>query len=399
MDSAIDWVTRMLEAIRKRLTLLFSISFFLVLLVILIGVYVTNAQLLNQMELNQLKSVSNRDLFERIEHGEDRFVRNPVYFQLLDASGQERYASLPDDISRKALRKIRDSGEETENIKVDDHHFLVYQRDTDEGKVLLLKDVSATADTLQRLIAVLASIAVFATLVLTLIGYWLAGRAVVPVQQAFDRQRRFTSDASHELRTPLTIVYSGAELLESEPLSAEGQTILEDIKAETAGMQHLVADLLLLAREGQSSPKQELDLSNLVQKTIERFQHAYPNRVIETSITPNLQMKGDAYQLNRLLTVFLENALVYSDDMIHVSLDRTATERQLMIRDHGIGIPVAQQTKIFERFYRGDHSRHGTGTGLGLSIAQSIVEQHGGRISVDSTPGAGTRFIIHFPIL
>lgn len=389
----------MLESIRKRLTLLFSGSFFLVLVLILIGVYVTNAQLLNRMELNQLKGVSDRDIFERIEHGEDQFIRNPIYFQLLDGSGNERYASLPPDVESKTLRRFLSSNDTTKQVEWDDRHFLLYQRSTEEGRLLLMKDISPTEDTLQRLIAVLAGIAVLATIVLTLVGYILAGRAVIPVQQAFDRQRRFTSDASHELRTPLTIVYSGIELLEAESLSNEGRTILEDIKAETAGMQYLVSDLLLLAREGQPSPKQEVDLSSLVQKTVERFQHAYSDRVIHASIAPNLRMKGDAHQLNRLLTVFLENALVYSDEAIDVSLEETATERQLTIQDRGIGIASNQQTKIFERFYRGDHSRHGTGTGLGLSIAQSIVEQHGGTISIDSTLGEGTRFIIHFPTL
>ncbi|MCY1689612.1 HAMP domain-containing sensor histidine kinase [Exiguobacterium sp. SL14] len=389
----------MLESIRKRLTILFSGSFFLVLVLILIGVYVTNAQLLNRMELNQLKGVSDRDIFERIEHGEDQFIRNPIYFQLLDGSGNERYASLPPDVESKTIRRFMSSNDTTKQVEWDDRHFLLYQRSTEEGRLLLMKDISPTEDTLQRLIAVLAGIAVLATIVLTLVGYILAGRAVIPVQQAFDRQRRFTSDASHELRTPLTIVYSGIELLEVESLSNEGRTILEDIKAETAGMQYLVSDLLLLAREGQPSPKQEVDLSSLVQKTVERFQHAYSDRVIHASIMPDLHLKGDAHQLNRLLTVFLENALVYSDEAIDVSLEETATERQLTIQDHGIGIASDQQTKIFERFYWGDHSRHGTGTGLGLSIAQSIVEQHGGTISIDSTLGEGTRFIIHFPTL
>ncbi len=389
----------MLESIRKRLTLLFSGSFFLVLVLILIGVYVTNAQLLNRMELNQLKGVSDRDIFERIEHGEDQFIRNPIYFQLLDGSGNERYASLPPGVEMKTLRRFLSSNDTTKQVEWDDRHFLLYQRSTEEGRLLLMKDISPTEDTLQRLIAVLAGIAVLATIVLTLVGYILAGRAVIPVQQAFDRQRRFTSDASHELRTPLTIVYSGIELLEAESLSNEGRTILEDIKAETAGMQYLVSDLLLLAREGQPSPKQEVDLSSLVQKTVERFQHAYSDRVIHASIASDLRMKGDAHQLNRLLKVFLENALVYSDEAINVSLEETATERQLTIQDRGIGIASDQQTKIFERFYRGDHSRHGTGTGLGLSIAQSIVEQHGGTISIDSTLGEGTRFIIHFPTL
>lgn len=389
----------MLDSIRKRLTLLFSGSFFLVLVLILIGVYVTNAQLLNRMELNQLKGISDRDIFERIEHGEDQFIRNPIYFQLLDDSGNERYESLPPDVESKTLRRFLRSDDTTKQVDWDDRHFLLYQRGTEEGRLLLMKDISPTEDTLQRLIAVLAGIAVLATIVLTLVGYILAGRAVIPVQQAFDRQRRFTSDASHELRTPLTIVYSGIELLEAESLSNEGRTILEDIKAETAGMQYLVSDLLLLAREGQLSPKQEVDLSSLVQKTVERFQHAYSDRIIHASIAPDLHMKGDAHQLNRLLTVFLENALVYSDKVIDVSLEETTTERQLTIQDRGIGIASDQQTKIFERFYRGDHSRHGTGTGLGLSIAQSIVDQHGGTISIDSTLGEGTRFIIHFPTL
>ncbi|MDQ6468433.1 HAMP domain-containing sensor histidine kinase [Exiguobacterium acetylicum] len=389
----------MLDSIRKRLTLLFSGSFFFVLVLILIGVYVTNAQLLNRMELNQLKGVSDRDIFERIEHGEDQFIQNPIYFQLLDDSGNERYESLPPDVESKTLRRFLRSDDATKQVDWDDRHFLLYQRSTEEGRLLLMKDISPTEDTLQRLIAVLAGIAVLATIVLTLVGYILAGRAVIPVQQAFDRQRRFTSDASHELRTPLTIVYSGIELLEAESLSNEGRTILEDIKAETASMQYLVSDLLLLAREGQLSPKQEVDLSSLVQKTVERFQHAYSDRIIHASIAPDLHMKGDAHQLNRLLTVFLENALVYSDKVIDVSLEETTTERQLTIQDRGIGIASDQQTKIFERFYRGDHSRHGTGTGLGLSIAQSIVDQHGGTISIDSTLGEGTRFIIHFPTL
>ncbi|WP_290774409.1 MULTISPECIES: cell wall metabolism sensor histidine kinase WalK [unclassified Exiguobacterium] len=389
----------MLDSIRKRLTLLFSGSFFFVLVLILIGVYVTNAQLLNRMELNQLKGVSDRDIFERIEHGEDQFIQNPIYFQLLDDSGNERYESLPPDVESKTLRRFLRSDDTTKQVDWDDRHFLLYQRSTEEGRLLLMKDISPTEDTLQRLIAVLAGIAVLATIVLTLVGYILAGRAVIPVQQAFDRQRRFTSDASHELRTPLTIVYSGIELLEAESLSNEGRTILEDIKAETASMQYLVSDLLLLAREGQLSPKQEVDLSSLVQKTVERFQHAYSDRIIHASIAPDLHMKGDAHQLNRLLTVFLENALVYSDKVIDVSLEETTTERQLTIQDRGIGIASDQQTKIFERFYRGDHSRHGTGTGLGLSIAQSIVDQHGGTISIDSTLGEGTRFIIHFPTL
>lgn len=389
----------MLDSIRKRLTLLFSGSFFFVLVLILIGVYVTNAQLLNRMELNQLKGISDRDIFERIEHGEDQFIQNPIYFQLLDDSGNERYESLPPDVESKTLRRFLRSDDTTKQVDWDDRHFLLYQRSTEEGRLLLMKDISPTEDTLQRLIAVLAGIAVLATIVLTLVGYILAGRAVIPVQQAFDRQRRFTSDASHELRTPLTIVYSGIELLEAESLSNEGRTILEDIKAETASMQYLVSDLLLLAREGQLSLKQEVDLSSLVQKTVERFQHAYSDRIIHASIAPDLHMKGDAHQLNRLLTVFLENALVYSDKVIDVSLEETTTERQLTIQDCGIGISSDQQTKIFERFYRGDHSRHGTGTGLGLSIAQSIVDQHGGTFSIDSTLGEGTRFIIHFPTL
>lgn len=387
----------MLEMIRKRLTLLFSGTFLLLLILILVGVYFTTARLLDQTELTQLKNISNRDVFERIEHGEDGLTPNPIYFQVLDETGAEQYSSLPDDLTEGTVQRFVSSAQETEKVTVEDHHFLLYQRNTNEGSIVLLKETSATRDTLQRLIAVLSGIAVLSTLILMGISYVLAGRAVQPVQQAFDRQRRFTSDASHELRTPLTILYSGIELLEAEPLSREGQTILDDLKAETTSMQLLVADLLLLARGGQAVTLQSVDFSTLVSKTAERFAHTLSNRTLRIEIEPNLSIKGDANQLTRLLMVFLENASVYSDGAIEVRLFKAPGEVQLTIADEGIGIPKSDQAKIFERFYRGDHARHGTGTGLGLAIASSIADAHNASIEVDSGPNEGTRFTIHFP--
>ena len=389
----------MLETIRKRLTLLFSGTFLLLLILILVGVYFTTARLLDQTELNQLKSVSDRDLFERIEHGEDRLIRNPIYFQIMNPDGSVRYTSLPDDLPAKTLQRFMTADEETQKVEFDDRHYLLYQRDNDEqGMIVLMKDISATQDTLQRLIAMLAGITILSTLVLMGLSYVLAGRSVVPVQQAFDRQRRFTSDASHELRTPLTILYSGIELLETEPLSTEGKTILSDLKAETASMQYLVSDLLLLAREGQPGSMSPIDLSTLVTQTSERFKHTLVDRTLALSVAPNLLIKGDPNQLIRLLTIFLENAAAYSDANIEVYLQQTSTDVRLTIADHGIGIPPENYDKIFERFFRGDHSRHGTGTGLGLAIAKSIADAHQATIFVESTPETGTRFTILFPI-
>lgn len=388
----------MLETIRKRLTLLFSGTFLLLLILILVGVYFTTARLLDQTELNQLKSVSDRDLFERIEHGEDRLIRNPIYFQIMDPDGSVRYTSLPDDLPAKTLQRFVTADEETQKIEFDDRHYLLYQRDNDEqGMIVLMKDISATQDTLQRLIAMLAGITILSTLVLMGLSYVLAGRSVVPVQQAFDRQRRFTSDASHELRTPLTILYSGIELLEAEPLSTEGKTILSDLKAETASMQYLVSDLLLLAREGQPGSMSTVDLSTLVTQTSERFKHTLVDRTLSLSVAPNLFVKGDPNQLIRLLTIFLENAAAYSDADIEVQLQQTSTNVRLTIADSGIGIPPENHDKIFERFFRGDHSRHGNGTGLGLAIAKSIADAYDATISVESAPQSGTCFTILFP--
>jgi len=93
-----------------------------------------------------------------------------IYVQLLDGSGNERYASLPPDVESKTLRRFLSSNDTTQQVKWDDRHFLLYQRSTEEGRLLLMKDSSPTEDTLQRLIAVLAGIAVLATVVLTLVG-------------------------------------------------------------------------------------------------------------------------------------------------------------------------------------------------------------------------------------
>ena len=132
----------MLETIRKRLTLLFSGTFLLLLILILLGVYFTTARLLDQTELNQLKSVSDRELFERIEHGEDRLIRDPIFFQILDSDGAERYARLPDDLSKKTIDRFVSSDTETQKLELEDRHFLLYQRNTDEnGLIVLMKDM------------------------------------------------------------------------------------------------------------------------------------------------------------------------------------------------------------------------------------------------------------------
>ncbi|WP_114572111.1 sensor histidine kinase [Exiguobacterium flavidum] len=388
----------MFEPVRRRLTLLYTGTFLLLLLAILGTLYFSTEHLLSRMESRQLESIADRELFERIEHGENTSGADTIYFEIRNPEGRILFSSLPDFAESEALDRFARSDDAFTEQEWSGRNILLHKRESDDRTVLLLKNVTPTKETLNQLILLLVAIAIVATVLLTAIGYFLAGRTVRPIQAAFERQRQFTSDASHELRTPLTIVYSGIELLETEPLTEEGRLVLKDVKSETETMQSLISDLLLIAREGQSTRMTRISLSESVLRAAERFRHVLPaGHHLELSIEPSIHIMGDDQQIGRLVHVFLENAVQYSDGgVIHISL----TDEEgpsLRVTDTGIGIDEKDTPRLFDRFYRGDHARHGSGSGLGLAIAKTIANNHGATIGVESVHGQGTTFTVRFP--
>lgn len=220
----------------------------------------------------------------------------------------------------------------------------------------------------------------------------------------------FVANVSHEFKTPLTAIQGFAETLLAGALDdpRNNRHFLEIIRNHAIRLARLTNDLLKLARI--EAGKLEVEFSSVgLMELIEACADTSllkANRkqiTLEIVVPPRLPaVRGDAGLLRDVLQNLLDNAIQYTPTGGHVRVTAQARERDavVIVEDTGIGIPLADQERIFERFYRVDaaRSREAGGTGLGLSIAKHIVEAHGGKLWVDSAIGEGSKFSFSIPL-
>jgi heavy metal sensor kinase len=287
-------------------------------------------------------------------------------------------------------------------------------------------------------------------LLASVLGYWLSGRALAPVNRIIetagligaqnlssrleipkprDELRRltetlnamlarieasfksitqFTADASHDLRTPVAVIRATAEITLRKPRAQEEyRRALSTILETSVDTSELLENLLTLARADAGAAGMEmrtLDLAAHVQKARERAALLGLEKALDiTATTPRepVWVKADAIAIDRLLLILLDNAVKYSPSggRCEIALSQSETHAEITVRDSGEGIPSAELKNIFDRFYRVDRvrSRNTGGAGLGLAIARWIAEMHGGTIAAESTLGAGSEFQIKLP--
>jgi two-component system phosphate regulon sensor histidine kinase PhoR len=232
-------------------------------------------------------------------------------------------------------------------------------------------------------------------------------RDVTDLRRMERLRRELTANVSHELRTPLTSIKGFAETLLAGAMGDEQtcRRFLEIIDSEANRLVKLTDDLLDLSRlesKHLSLELSQVDLGSLIQDTIAHLKPLAGNR--ELWLQPALEdvvVLADRDRLAQVLTNLLDNAIKFTaeDGRIDVGWRALDGEVEITVSDTGPGIAPADLPRIFERFYKADHARPAThgGSGLGLAIAKHIVEAHGGRIRVASTPGAGTTFIFTLP--
>jgi two-component system phosphate regulon sensor histidine kinase PhoR len=220
----------------------------------------------------------------------------------------------------------------------------------------------------------------------------------------------FVANVSHEFKTPLTAIQGFAETLLAGAVDdpQNNRRFLEIIREHASRLARLTDDLLKLARI--EAGKLELDfhpvgITELVESCAETtlLKASRKQIALEVEIPPGLPaMNGDAALLREVLQNLLDNAVQYTGTGGHICVSAHIRNREavLSVSDTGIGIPLADQERIFERFYRVDaaRSRQAGGTGLGLSIARHIVEAHGGRLWVESEVGSGSNFSFSIPL-
>jgi two-component system, OmpR family, sensor kinase len=328
------------------------------------------------------------------------------------------------------------------------------------GGFLLLASPLTYAGQLQRLAISLALSSLLILLFAFAGGYWLADRAMKPVQAiveaarsisesdlsrrlnlqredeigeladtfdqmlkrleaAFERQRQFTADASHELRSPLALIeLEASRLLERPHSPKEVEKALRLIQSENERMSHLVNELLLLARLDSGKVAwgaEKIDLSDIVVDVTERLSPLARERevALRTGELVECPAQADRTYLEHLLTNLVENAIKYTQrEGAEVLVETGCQELNgrawslVRVSDNGPGIPEEHLPQLFDRFYRldkartrpeGDADEQISGSGLGLAIASSIAQAYGGKIEVESKLGEGSTFTLWLP--
>jgi signal transduction histidine kinase len=229
------------------------------------------------------------------------------------------------------------------------------------------------------------------------------------IELAFRRVTQFTADASHELRTPISLVRTEAELaLRRSRGESEYKEALRHILLEAERTTSLIEELLALARADAGRETLNLhpvDVREILREVAEGWRRVakISNLQFSDSIeTRESLVLADEAALRRAVDILLDNAFKYtpSPGTVHLSLEQHNDKVVITVRDTGVGIATEEQSKVFERFYRVDkaRSRDLGGAGLGLSIAQWIVQQHGGKIEVESGLGKGSIFRLELPL-
>jgi two-component system sensor histidine kinase CiaH len=324
-------------------------------------------------------------------------------------AGPNRNSALFIDNEKQIRPKKIDS---LQDVVVDNFSFRYIATKIDDpqfGKVTIqfVRNIDSEKELLDRLLLIIlvgCGIGIFCAVGS---GYFLAGRALVPIKNAWQKQQEFVSDASHELRTPLAVIQAKTDLLFRAPMASIQDKILDisAISNESRRLSKLVSNLLTLARSDSDQiemKKQSFRLDELLKEILQHYEEiiAYQEKTLLLEASEPVNFYADKERIHQLIVILLDNAMKYTHKggTIRLSCQQSHSSISLIVQDTGIGIPENDIPKIFDRFYQSDKARTAAeGTGLGLSIAKWIIEKHHGKTKVLSKLGEGTSIEIIFP--
>lgn len=300
--------------------------------------------------------------------------------------------------AKRIFRKLDSGDVKRGNIGVYRYRLLCEEN----GYVAYFVDVSQQIYNMNNIRDISVAIGIILMFLLWMIVRKLSVRAIAPMVENMEKQKRFITDAGHELKTPLAVISANADVLE---LMQGKNEWIDSIRNQTMELDELIKRLLFLAKmeEEQRIVMSEFDLSETVKNKTGQIKAIADSKgkVFQTDIQENIRYKGDVDAIEHLISVLTENAVKYCSEngVIEVKLFKSGRIIHFQVRNTGEAIDESQMGHLFERFYRTDASRNRDtgGHGIGLSIAKAVVQSHKGRIYAKNEEGK-IAFCVEFKV-
>ena len=283
------------------------------------------------------------------------------------------------------VAQIRETGKL--DGKIDSLKFMI--KDTQEGKILAGIDTSMENSMYKELLTTVLLVGGGGIIVLLILVWFLSYWIIKPAAEAFQKQKRFISDAGHELKTPLTVISASLDLLQKSSNEADNEKWLKSIKEQTDKMNEMTAELLTLSKidETEKITKTEFDLSQAVLTEVLAFESvAYEQgKTLVCETDDGINYKGNYQAVRQAVGILCDNAIKYSNPnrKIEAQLKRQPSKIIFSVSNEGDTVNKDEIPLIFERFFRGSESRaESNGAGLGLAILKTLAERNGWKLDV-----------------
>ncbi len=428
----------MLNALKRKFILLYTISTgFILTSVLVIVMFNSNKQLLQEKENSFLSNFSaisralqlNKEIshlwLSQMEtenllliHIEDNGT--PLLYQGVTNTPTKRElllqrlkeAALTDNINTLvrpvSLKELQSRTYQIEGLHKDRYLGAVFIVPSGKGfrSLLLLQYLNSNPRSRYAQLLFAISIDLLGIIGLFFVSRWIVEKSLFPVEESRQQQTEFIAAASHELKSPLAVIRANASAVKLEPTSSS--RYLEGIDSECSRMALLIEDMLLLASADTNRWQAKMEYIDMDTLLIELYDTYYPyckekSKELKLMLPANIlpRVKGDSVRIKQLLAILIDNAAAYTvaDDTILLRAGCYKKQLIIEVEDHGPGIADERKKDVFRRFYREDKGRKDKNHyGLGLSIAKELAELHKGTIGLRDTLGGGATFYFSIPI-
>ena len=314
------------------------------------------------------------------------FIKNDTQEYDIDT---DKIAAVDQEKAARFAQKIRKSKDKQGFIS----KYRYVRQDTSNGMKIYFLDCTKSMNSFKNFLVSSIFVSIFGVSAVFVLVLLLSKKAIEPVVESYEKQKRFITDAGHEIKTPLTIIDADTTILEMEYGENEW---LSDINVQTKRLTDLTNDLIYLSKmeeEGTKVTMIEFPFSEVVEEVSQSFQNLakVQNKKFITEIAPMLSLKGDEKSIRQLISILLDNAVKYCGESGEIRLSVWKKGRNTILSVYNTTKEMKKENlnHLFDRFYRTDGSRNSQtgGYGIGLSIAKAVTIAHKGKIQASSEDG------------